>query len=152
MVASSALLQTRATQYYDNSEKKMNLNVSLDDLRLGRYEGAKELIVNRLVKRRAILNDPEKEVLPATFVRNELLALMVGECGKKGVVVVRAPRGFGKTTAAKFILKNSPGGIMFCNCQSEIAPRYWKGMASSLGVPSTVYEKDSPWEILGWRV
>jgi hypothetical protein len=109
MVPSSALLQTRATQYYDNSEKKMNLNVSLDDLRLGRYEGAKELIVNRLVKRRAILNDPEKEVLPATFVRNELLALMVGECGKKGVVVVRAPRGFGKTTAAKFILKNSSG-------------------------------------------
>jgi hypothetical protein len=132
----------------------MNLNVSVDDLRLGRYEGAKELIVNRLVKRRAILNDPEKEVLPASFVRNELLELMVGEGGTntKGVVVVRALKGFGKTTAAKFILKNSPGGIMFCNCQSEIAPRYWKGMASSLGVPSTVYEKDSSWEILGWRV
>jgi hypothetical protein len=41
---------------------------------------------------------------------------------------------------------------MFCNCQSEIAPCYWKGMASALGVPSTVYEKDSSWEILGWRV
>jgi hypothetical protein len=126
----------------------MNLNVSVDDLRLGRYEGTKELIVNRLVKRRAILTDPDKEELPATFVRTELLELMVDECGKKGVVVVRAPRGFGKTTDAKFILKNSPGGIMFCNCQSTSTPRYWKGMASALGVPSTAYEEDSSWENL----
>jgi hypothetical protein len=126
----------------------MNLNLSLDDLRLDRYEATKELIADRLVKRRAVLTDPDNEELPATFVRTELLELMVNACGKKGVVVVRAPRGFGKTADAKFILKNSPGGIMFCNCQSTSTPRYWKGMASALGVPSTAYEKDSSWERL----
>jgi len=126
----------------------MERNVSVDDLRCDRYEGTKELIVNRLVRRRAILNDPDRGVLPATFVKAELLELMVGECGRKGVLVVRAPRGFGKTTAAKFILKNSPGGIMFCNCQSTSTPRYWQGMASALGVPASVYENDSSWENL----
>jgi len=126
----------------------MNLNVSVDDLRHGRYKGTKKCIVNRLVSRRAVLNDPEKGVTPTAFVKTELLELMVGDCGRKGVVVVRAPRGFGKTTAAKFILNNSPGGIMFCNCQSTSNPRYWKGMASALGVPASVYEKDASWENL----
>ena len=126
----------------------MNLNVSVDDPRQGRYEDTKELVVNRLVRRRAILNDPDNGVSPSTHVRTELLELMVDDCGKKGVVVVRAPRGFGKTTAAKFIIKNSPGGIMFCNCQSTSTPRYWKGVASALGVPVSTYENDSSWENL----
>jgi hypothetical protein len=114
----------------------MSLNVTLDDLHLGRWK-------------RAILNDPEGGSFPPRLLRSELLDFMVKACGKTGVIVVQADRGMGKSTAAKFILKNSAGGIMFCNCKSTCtAGWYWKGVAEALGIPKKVYETNADWEKL----
>jgi hypothetical protein len=42
----------------------MNLNVSVQDLRLGRYEAPKNILFREFVQRRAILNDPNEEGAP----------------------------------------------------------------------------------------
>mmetsp|Transcript_9019 Transcript_9019/g.24994 ORF Transcript_9019/g.24994 Transcript_9019/m.24994 type:complete len:310 (-) Transcript_9019:397-1326(-) len=128
----------------------MNLNVTVQDLRLGRYEAQRNILFREFVQRRAIINDPhDEDDTPPEFVRSELLELMVQSSNKKGVVVVQADRGLGKSTAAKFILKNSAGGIMFCNCKAESTDgTYWKGVAWAVGVPVEVYENDSTWKTL----
>lgn len=83
----------------------MNLNITVHDLNIGRYESSKKTIANRLVKTRAVLNDYGDG--PPVVLRTPLLKLLLDECDRKGVVVVRAPSGYGKTTAAKFVLKNA---------------------------------------------
>ena len=126
----------------------MSLNITLEDLRLGRFEKQKNVLLNRFIQKRAILNDPEKGRFPPSFLRSELLEYMVEACGETGVVVVQADRGLGKSTAAKFVLKNSAGGIMFCNCAgANTGGVYWKGVAKRLGIPKKVYEEEcSDWE------
>lgn len=127
----------------------MNLNITLEDLRLGRYEAQKSVLVKRFVRKRAILEDPEDGGFPPSLVRSELLDYMMEACNKTGVIVVQAARGMGKSTAAKFVLKNSAGGIMFCNCASTSTfGCYWKGVAQALGIPKEVYETNSNWEKL----
>jgi hypothetical protein len=76
------------------------------------------------------------------------LELILKSCRKTGVIVVQAKRGVGKSTAARFLLKNSAGGITFCNCQSTSTRCYWKGVARAVGIPAEVYENDSTWETL----
>ena len=128
----------------------MNLNVTVEDLRLGHYESQQRLLFKNLVQKRAILNHPGDDIIPTQFVQCELLKLMIeNSVGESGIIVVHAERGLGKTTAAKFILKNSAGGVMFCNPQStSTAGLYWKGVAQSIGIPPDVYEKDHGWETL----
>lgn len=128
----------------------MNLNVTVKDLRLGHYESQKRLLFKTLVQKRAILNHPGDDIIPTQFVPCELLKLMIeNSVSESGIIVVHAERGLGKTTAAKFILKNSAGGIMFCNRQGTSTDGlYWKGVAQSIGIPSDVYEKDNEWETL----
>jgi hypothetical protein len=124
----------------------MNLNVSVQDLRLGRYESQKNILFREFVQRRSILNDPNEEGVPTEFMRSELLELMLKSCKKTGVIVVHADRGVGKSTAARFLVKNSAGGIMFCNCQGPgTNATYWKGVARAIGIPEEVYEKDFTW-------
>lgn len=107
------------------------------------------MMINALVRKRAILNHPGKQELPGIIIRNELLELMLKSYDEDGVVVVFADRGMGKTTAAAFLLKNSAGGIMFCNARSESSSQlYWKGVAEAIGVPSNVYEKSPKWKTL----
>lgn len=98
------------------------------------------------MQRRAILNDPNKA--PPEFLRSELLELMLQSCNDTGVIVVQGNRGVGKSTAARFLVKNSAGGIMFSNCQSENTGCYWKGVAQAVGIPAEVYENDSKWKTL----
>ena len=128
----------------------MSLHITLEDLRLGRYEAQKNVLLQRFVQKRAIIKDPESGRLPPSLVRSELLDFMMeAACGDTGVVVVRADRGLGKSTAAKFIIKNSAGGIMFCNCASTSTYGcYWKGVAEALGIPREVYEYSADWEEL----
>jgi hypothetical protein len=126
----------------------MNLNITLEDLKGGQYEAQKKLLLHRLVQKRAIMKDPESGSLPPKIVRSDLLNWMLEACGDTGVVVVHADRGLGKSTAAKFILKHSAGGVMFCNCISTSSEFYWKGVAKALGIPKEVYENDSDWEEL----
>ncbi len=129
--------------------KTMSLNVTLEDLRLGRYEAQKRVLLKRFVQQRAIIKDPEGGRFPPRVLRSELLDFMVEACGETGVIVVQADRGLGKSTAAKFFLKNSAGGIMFCNCASTVTSGcYWKGVAEALGIPKTVYETNADWEEL----
>jgi hypothetical protein len=64
------------------------------------------------------------------------------------VIVVKADHGAGESTAARFIVQNSAGGIMFCNCWSTGTQCYWKGVAQAVGIPAEVYENDSTWETL----
>lgn len=128
----------------------MNLNVTVGDLRLGRYESQKRLLFKKLVQRRAILNHPGgNNEMPPEFLRCKLLELMVNSYQETGIVVVHAERGLGKTTAAKFLLKNSAGGVMFCNRKgTSTGGLYWKGVAQAIGIPSEVYEKVDEWETL----
>lgn len=126
----------------------MNLNITVEDLQLGRYEAQKNVLLHRYVEKRAILNRLGQEGHPPTYLESELLHLMLQAHSETGVVVVCADRGLGKTTSAKFILKNSAGGIMFCNCEDECTGVYWKGVARAVGVPKHVYESDSAWKIL----
>ena len=37
---------------------------------------------------------------------------------------------------------------MFCNCDTPSSGCYWKGVASAIGIPKNVYEKNSDWETL----
>lgn len=128
----------------------MNLiNITIEDLRLGRYEAQKSVLLERFVQKRAIIKDPESGRFPPRLVRSQLLDFMMEACGETGVVVVHADRGLGKSTAAKFILKNSAGGIMFCNCAStSTSGCYWKGVAQALGIPREIYESNADWEEL----
>jgi hypothetical protein len=120
-----------------------------NDFRRGQCERQKDILLVRFVRRRAILNDPEKWSVPSHFVRSQLLEAMVGAAAsnKIGVVVVKAGRGLGKTAAAKFVLKNSAGGIMFCHMKGPLyssCPQngyYWKGVARALGIPEECGEK-----------
>jgi hypothetical protein len=121
------------------------LNVTAGDLRRGRYELQKDVLLDRFVRRRSILNDPEPEdgSVPPRFVRSQLLEAMVGAASNQiGVCVVKAGRGLGKTAAAKFVLKNSAGGIMFCNMKGPYYDCYWKGVANELGIPEECYGED----------
>jgi len=128
----------------------MNLNVTVEDLRLGLYESQKRFLFRTLVQKRAILNHPGDNIIPPQFVPCELLKLMIeNSVSESGIIVVHAERGLGKTTAAKFILKNSAGGVMFCNRRGTTTDGlYWKGVAQSIGIPSDVYKKDNEWETL----
>ena len=127
----------------------MSLNISLEDLRLGRYEAQKRVLVKRFVQKRAILKDPEDGRFPPRVLRSELLNYMIEARRETGVIVVQAARGMGKSTAAKFFIKNSAGGIMFCNCATtSTSGFYWKGVAEALGIPKTIYESNSDWEEL----
>mmetsp|Transcript_44668 Transcript_44668/g.50577 ORF Transcript_44668/g.50577 Transcript_44668/m.50577 type:complete len:319 (-) Transcript_44668:2031-2987(-) len=126
----------------------MNLNISIDDLRRGKYESQKNQLLHHLVRKRAVIGDPEGGNLPSCIVRSELLVRMVQACGETGVVVVHADRGLGKSTAAKSISKFSAGGIMFCNSDTPSSGCYWKGVASAVGIPKEVYENNSDWETL----
>mmetsp|Transcript_33349 Transcript_33349/g.37280 ORF Transcript_33349/g.37280 Transcript_33349/m.37280 type:complete len:316 (-) Transcript_33349:1051-1998(-) len=126
----------------------MNLNITIDDLRRGRYESQKNQLLHNLVQKRAVMGDPEGGSLPSNIVMSELLSGMLHSCGKTGVVVVHADRGLGKSTAAKYIFKLSAGGIMFCNCDTPSSGCYWKGVASAIGIPKEVYEKNSEWGTL----
>jgi hypothetical protein len=109
-------------------------------------ESQKNILFRKLVQRRAILNDPNEA--PPEFLRSELLELMLQSCDDTGVIVVQGNRGVGKSTAARFLVKNSAGGIMFSNCQSTSTRCYWKGVAQAVGSPAEVYENDSKWETL----
>jgi hypothetical protein len=138
------------TIYRTIPDGNMNLNVTLKDLQRGQYEAQKKLLLllHRFVQKRAIMKDPVSGSLPPKIVRSDLLNWMLEACGQTGVVVVHADRGLGKSTAAKFILKHSAGGIMFCNCRSTGSRFYWKGVAKAIGIPGEVYENDSDWEEL----
>ena len=111
--------------------KIMNLNISVEDLKLSHYyETQKQKLCRELVHRRAILNDPNEWKVPADFIQSELPELVLQSCTETGIVEVRADGGEGKSTAARFLFKNSAGGIMFCNCIiSTITRCYWKGVA-----------------------
>lgn len=126
----------------------MNLNISIDDLRRGRYKTQKNQLLLHLVQKRAVIGDPEDGSLPSNIVRSELLRCMLQACCKTGVFVVHADRGLGKSSAAKYIFKLSAGGIMFCNCDTPSSGCYWKGVASAIGIPKEVYEKNADWETL----
>jgi hypothetical protein len=128
--------------------ENMNLQITIQDLRLGRYESQKNILFHKLVKQRAILNDPNDDKDPPKFIRSELLELMLKSCDSTGVIVVHEDRSVGKSAAAKFVLRNASGGIMFCNCKSTGTQFYWKGVAQALGIPVDVYENDSTSETL----
>jgi hypothetical protein len=116
------------------------LNLTANDLRRGRYELQKNLLLDRFVRRRSILNDPEDGSIPLRFVQSQLLELMVADASTRfGVCVVNAGSGLGKSAAAKFVLKNSAGGIMFCNMKDHHHECYWEGVANELGIPKECY-------------
>jgi hypothetical protein len=109
----------------------------------GRYELQKSALLDRFVRRRSILNDPARGSLPPQFVQSELLKFMVEAASSTyGVVVVNAGSGLGKSAAAKFVLKNSAGGIMFCNMMRPRIGCYWEGVARALGIPENYYDED----------
>lgn len=127
----------------------MSLNITLEDLHIGRYEAQRKVLLKRFVQKRAILKDPEGGRFPPRILRSQLLDYMIEARRETGVIVVQAARGMGKSTAAKFFLKNSAGGIMFCNCATTCtAGCYWKGVADALGIPKRIYESSSDWEEL----
>ena len=126
----------------------MNLNITTDDLRRGKYEAQKTQLLNKLVRHRSIVGDPEDGALPSNVVCSQLLDGMLQACFSRGVAVVHADRGLGKSTAAKYILKLSGGGVMFCNCDTPSSGCYWKGVAQAVGIPKVVYEETSEWERL----
>lgn len=124
----------------------MNLNITLNEVECGRWEAQKKQLMRKLVRKRAVIGGQSS--LPSHILRSELLDLMVEECGRTGVLVVNADRGLGKSTAANFILKHSAGGIMFKNCITTSSKCYWKGVASAIGIPKSVYENSSNWQQL----
>lgn len=140
-------------RYYCNKQKKNRrsqdndamiptLNLTSEDVERGSYESSKKIILENFVKKKAVRNDYGKT--PSTVFKSKLLELMLADCAKSGVVVVKAPGGHGKSIAAKAILQNSPGGIMFRNCQDDITS-YSQGMAEALGIPKSVYRRTSKW-------
>jgi hypothetical protein len=122
----------------------MNLNIiTIQNLQLCQWETQKNLLPHRFLAKRAIIDDPSDR-LPYNFVQSELLDSMVESCKNPGVKVMKADSGLGTSIAAKFVLKNSAGGIMFCNCQSSCSGgTYWKGVTEAVDIPKNFTKVNS---------
>ncbi len=111
----------------------MNLNITIDDLRRGRYEAQKNQLLQHLVKKRAVIGDPEDGSLPSNIIRSELLSCMLQACSKNGVGVVHADSELGKSTAAKCIFKLS--GWMCLRCVGtllKVVIYRWRCLSNTL--------------------
>ena len=79
---SYSIVFTTMTQYGTDARETKSIvwYGSLEDLRLGRHEAKKRVLLKRFVQKRAIIKDPEGGRFPPRVLRSELLDFMVEAC------------------------------------------------------------------------